>query len=66
MESENDGRLCAECRWKGCKRCDICSRRYSDRFERKPPPEPVRKAAALILMEALTLVLGSEEGGYGK
>ena len=66
MESENDGRLCDECRWKGCKRCDVCSRRYSDRFERKPPPEPVRKAAALILMEALTLGLVSAEGMDGK
>lgn len=51
--------LCDGCKFRACKRCDTCSRRYADRYEPIPPPrqksatEVQRLTLALTFMELL-------------
>lgn len=47
---------CDTCRFRGCKRCDVCSRHYQDRYEPVPPPKPVKKGDALLALCAMTLL----------
>jgi hypothetical protein len=37
------------------KRCNICSRKYLDRYEPIPPPKPMSKKAAMALSTLFTI-----------